>query len=254
MCNTFGHLVENGIRHFVRDFPEFADAILHDLVRGGCEHLADSSLRVVGFIDNTIIGSNAPGGGPTVDGEDAPRNDPLIQRAFYQGWKKLHGIKLQFVVVPNGMIADMYGPVSCRHHDLWVLAKSHLGARIVDEQRDQIQSEGYCVYGDSAYWPAPGILRRHEYVHRDLTAREVLENRAMASARVEIEHVNKDLKTLFAFIDYKKDLKLRECAYIREMLVTAVLFTNCITCLNGCQSGRRFKMLPPELEEYLALH
>ena len=25
------------------------------------------------------------------DGVDAPRNDPLIQRAWYNGWKKLHG-------------------------------------------------------------------------------------------------------------------------------------------------------------------
>ena len=48
-------------------------------------------LRVVGFIDNTTNATCHPGGGSARDGIDAPRNDPLIQRARYNGWKKLHG-------------------------------------------------------------------------------------------------------------------------------------------------------------------
>ena len=47
---------------------------------------------IVGFIDNTIRKTPRPGGGPRVNGL---RWHPLIQQAFYQGWKKCHGLKWQ---------------------------------------------------------------------------------------------------------------------------------------------------------------
>ena len=60
------------------------------------------------FIDNTM----KPGGGPAGDGRNAPRNDPHIQRAWYNGWKKLHGLKWQTVDTPNGMNGHVYCPMS----------------------------------------------------------------------------------------------------------------------------------------------
>ena len=47
---------------------------------------------VFGFIDNTIRESLRPGGGPTHNGD---RWDNEIQRSFYNGWKKIHGLKWQ---------------------------------------------------------------------------------------------------------------------------------------------------------------
>ena len=41
---------------------------------------------------NTMNATCRVGAGPVEDGENADRNDPLIQEAFYQGWKKLHGL------------------------------------------------------------------------------------------------------------------------------------------------------------------
>ena len=45
--------------------------------------------RVAAFIDNKVIATSRPGGGPTVAGE---RHDPLIQRAFYNGWYKISNL------------------------------------------------------------------------------------------------------------------------------------------------------------------
>ena len=53
----------------------------------------DGGFAMCTFIDNTMNATCRPGGGP--DGRNAPRNDPLIQRAWYNGWKKLHGLKWQ---------------------------------------------------------------------------------------------------------------------------------------------------------------
>ena len=40
-----------------------------------------------------------------------------IQRSVYTQYKKFHGIKVENVLLPNGIIT-LYGPVSARIHDL----------------------------------------------------------------------------------------------------------------------------------------
>lgn len=50
-----------------------------------------------GFVDGTVRPVCRPG--------------TLNQRLLYNGHKRVHGIKFQSVVTPNGMIANMYGPV-----------------------------------------------------------------------------------------------------------------------------------------------
>ena len=34
-----------------------------------------------------------------------------MQRIVYNGHKRVHGLKFQSVALPNGLIANMYGPV-----------------------------------------------------------------------------------------------------------------------------------------------
>ena len=75
--------------------------------------------RIFGFIDNTIIATGRPGGGPIKSGIGSERKNPLIQRLFYNGWKKCHGLKFQTIDLLNGMNAHVFGPLSCRHNDLY---------------------------------------------------------------------------------------------------------------------------------------
>ena len=49
-----------------------------------------------GFIDGTVRAISKPG---------------ERQRVMYNGHKRNHGIKFQSVTLPNGLIANMYGPV-----------------------------------------------------------------------------------------------------------------------------------------------
>ena len=49
-----------------------------------------------GFIDGTVRAISKPG---------------ERQRVMYNGHKRIHGIKFQSVTLPNGLIANMYGPV-----------------------------------------------------------------------------------------------------------------------------------------------
>ena len=99
----------------------FAESIRQQVVSMGCYFPSagtEGGFAVCAFIDNTMNATCRPGGGPARDGKSAPRNDPLIQQAWYNGWKKLHGLKWQTVDFPNGMNGHVYGPISVRRNDL----------------------------------------------------------------------------------------------------------------------------------------
>ena len=52
------------------------------------------------------------------------------QRVVYNGHKRVHALKFQSVAAPNGLIANLYGPVEGRRHDSAILAMSGLLAQL----------------------------------------------------------------------------------------------------------------------------
>ena len=48
------------------------------------------------------------------------------QRVVYNGHKRVHGLKLQSVALPNGLIGNLYGPVVRRRHNAGMLKDSGL--------------------------------------------------------------------------------------------------------------------------------
>ena len=68
-----------------------------------------------GFVDGTVRRVCRPG-----------RN----QIVLYDRHKKVHGIKFQSVVAPNGMVANLYGHVEGRKHDTTMLVRSNLLANL----------------------------------------------------------------------------------------------------------------------------
>ena len=71
------------------------------------------------------------------------------QRTVYTGYKKCHGLKVEMVLLPNG-ISTLLGPTSTRIHDVGgLLQMSGLDAFLVEIQ--QGKPEVYCVFGDSTY-------------------------------------------------------------------------------------------------------
>ena len=64
-----------------------------------------------GFVDGTVRPVSRPG-----------KN----QRVLYNGHKKVHAIKFQSLAVPNGLVANLYGPVEGKKRDSSMLAESGL--------------------------------------------------------------------------------------------------------------------------------
>jgi hypothetical protein len=128
-------------------FPMFWRAIKAKIDSWHHHHHAETAFfpMIFGFIDNVQVETCRPDG-PTVDGG---RTDPLLQQAFYNGWKHNLGVKLQTIDLPDGLNYHAFGPVSLRHSDLFTLSESHMDARI-----RAVQAGGdvqFKVYGDSAY-------------------------------------------------------------------------------------------------------
>ena len=65
--------------------------LMHAVARKG-----EALTNCFGFVDGTVGPNSRPG---------------QHQRIVYNGHKRVHALKFQFVVVPSGIIANLYGPV-----------------------------------------------------------------------------------------------------------------------------------------------
>lgn len=165
---------------------------------------------------------------------------------FYNGHKRIHSIKYQSLMLPNGIIANLFGPVNGRRHDGFLLAKSQLLQKL-DQKFGRFSSPPH-AYADTGYplkkylmVPFKGaVTRRHKKL-----------NKEMSKLRVTAEWGFSKILQLFPFVDFKKNLKIYK-QEVGNFYKVAVILTNCHTCLYGSQVGSYFEIEPPLLEEYLA--
>jgi hypothetical protein len=247
MVNQWGYLLSNNFDYWVPMLDGFAESI-----RLKCRDLGvlfPEDFNICAFTDNTMNATCRAGGGSTNDGVFSPRNDPNIQRAWYNGWKKLHGLKWQTIDLPNGMNGHVWGPVSVRHNDLWTLQHSNLNDVIRDAQVGRRFQ--FNIYGDSAYMhlDASHIRARHNYTN--LTDREKVENRVMSSVRECIEWNYGELVKYFPLLKWKMVLKIRQMP-VGDIYLTSMIFRNAFNCLKPGQTSQYFRHRPPTLDHWLA--
>lgn len=216
----FNHLLENLDQNWI-DAQSFAEAI----------HNAGSPLdNCWGFIDGTL----------------RPCCRPIInQRILFSGHKRTHGLKFQSVVCPNGLIANLYGPIAGHHHDAFMLHESNLMPRLEGKFR---APHIFSLYGDPAY-----PLRQHllaPYRGAMLTPAQELFNKRMSKVRESVEWAFGKVAQYFAFLDFRKNLKVL-LQPIGKYYVVGVLLINCHTCLYGSVTSDYFSLPPPDLHTYL---
>ena len=72
------------------------------------------------------------------------------QSLLYNGHKRHHCIKFQSVVAPNGLIANLFGPVERKRHASGMLADSGLLNKLQQHSFDT-GGRPLCIYRDPAY-------------------------------------------------------------------------------------------------------
>ena len=231
-------------------------------------HVPANKQRCIGFIDNTTLDICRPGdtitiaataedfvdaeaiADPETIGDDDGEPDD-IQRAFYSGFKKQHGLCVQTVMFPDGMVGSVF-VASIRNNDNGMFNISGLGNELLHLFPLVLESDPpvrYALYGD-------GIFQRHTCLfNRPLNVDNPHEQavyKRMNSMRVSIEHMYARIKVLFPMLMSRKKIKLiHKTEEVVQMVVSAFFFLNCYTCLNGSNCTIIFDEAPPTLDEYL---
>ena len=158
----------------------------------------------------------------------------------------MHGIKFQSIVCPDGMIANLYGPVKGRRDDSFMIARSGI--------LDQLgrfsfwpRGEILCVYGEPNY-PLRGQLQtpfRGAY----LNPFQISWNKEMSSARVSVEWVFGDVINYFQLLDFWKNLKIKLSA-VGKMHIVCALLHNARSCFYGTSTENYFGLQPSLIGEY----
>lgn len=154
---------------------------------------------------------------------------------------------LQAVEAPNGLIAHLFGPIEGRRHDAFMLAVSGLQEKLIHITKPN--GEPYVVYGDPAYGLSQNILA--PFRGANLSAQQKQFNTRMSKVRTSVEWVFGKICQYFAFLDFKKNLKVL-LQPVGKYYVVASILVNCHTCLYGSVTSSYFNVDPPSLENYLS--
>ncbi len=208
--------------------------------------------HVFGFIDDSIERVCVPFSGPDGDFEEAPRKALYedAQRSVYNGWKKLHGIKVETIYLPNG-ISTLFGPESARENDLATLNHSGLDSFLAIVQSRVPPVDRFFGFGDGIFRGLNTIKTYYRAATgAALTPLQRLLNSAFRAARITIEKNYGLSSTVFKVCEHKNAYQLAQRnPYAVEQLRVVYLLTNCYICLNGTHT---FDLAPPSLEQYLS--
>lgn len=208
------------IRHTYADYQKFSRQIHAKCPLDNC----------IGFIDGTVRAMCRPS---------------REQQTSYNGHKRVHSIKFQSIIYPDGIIACMHGPYEGRRHDAYLLAQSPLLQQLATLPESP-NGQKYCIYGDPAY---PIMDQLITPFRGNVTPQQEQFNKSMSKVRESVEYGFGKIQTYFAFVDFKKNLKLHLMP-IGKIYLVATLLTNCHTCLYNSPMNSLLGTNSPSLEEY----
>jgi len=158
--NIVGHV---GLLQFLPQFGYFQDKIEEYCQKDWWYHnqqgnvtwvpgLENLPYNIFGWIDDSIDRIGVPFLGPAGNFIGAPCRVQYInaQESVYSGWKKMHGIKVETVLLPNGM-STIFGPVSARQNNRGTLNLSSLNHFLALIQASMHPHHRCMLFGDSIF-------------------------------------------------------------------------------------------------------
>ena len=167
------------------------------------------------------------------------------QRSMYSGHKKLHCVKYQTLESPNGLILHCSIGDDGRRGDGYVLRRSGLIAFLQNHPILHL----FQALGDSAY-PNCDVMVSI-FKGTNLPPASLAFNAVMCPIRTSVEWGYEKVVRYWAFLDFKKAMKIRKSAIV-PMWHLAIFLTNCLTCAKrGNQISKYFNVAPPSLDDYI---
>jgi len=215
-------------------------SILHTRMAGyaAAVHRKCGLLRNIwGFIDGTIRRIQRP---------------TYYQRRMYSGYKRMHGIKFQSITTPDGLIANLYGPMNGNRHDSFMLGQS----AVLDQLKNLMprHADGtdniYALYGDPAY--PRSIYLFGGFRNPPPGSAEARWNARMSSVRVSVEWGFAQILKRYPFLDYTRMMKIFEIPVARYYFI-ATFLTNIRSCFYGNPTSLFFDLPTMSFYEYINL-
>ena len=226
--------------------------LLHKAFVSALNHPGDLSLRELLRFSAAIEAKSGIGGRfifGFVDGTVRPMPKPShLQGAVYTGKDRVHALKYQSVVTPDGMLHQLAGPWPGSRHDMHMLRQSALLPYINNLPRDRDGNQ-FCIYADCGYAERPGIVA--PYFDGAVNAVHEAWNQAMASSRIAVEWGFGDIVLSWSHLDLVRQQQLLSNRKIGQVYLVAGLMTNFLNCFKPNRGSQYFNVEPPTFEVYL---
>jgi hypothetical protein len=201
-----------------------------DAINTRCFHLNGHPMipPVFALLDGTLFKTTEP-----------VRN----QRAAYMAHKHSHGWNYQVLVLPNGMIAGLYGPIPAFHHDSFGLWESGYDLFL----GPNLPIEAY-VLTDSAYGMAhAGFI---SCIKEPKTPADRAWNDSAHNIRGANENIFATLYSDWVYLDFPHTRQIGN-EPLHLAIVACVFFFNCKTCLYGNNVSQNFGVNSPHIDTWL---
>jgi DDE superfamily endonuclease len=212
-------------------------------IRWYLHHFEFDSFRIFGFLDDFAMPTARPGNSAT------RRYGFLddIQRAFYSGYLRRHGLKAQVVLLPIGIVGSIF-LAELRQNDNGVLNMSNLNQYLLWLLRGNFIRQLFpCLYCDGIFALLDTILPRFT----NPSPEQQLLNLKLASPRQSIEHVLGDHRNHFKLFTVHSYLRLFNYGVkVRQQCLISFFMLNCYYCLDGTRC-RFFGYRGITLQDYL---
>ena len=273
LFETFYHKITgNSMKMWVAEMDEFRRVIHKKVTKIPCEietwastgeidaqlglQLIDipfDQFYISFLIDDTNLKCCRPGSGPFGNYHSAPRRfgAHYIQRAFYSGYFKEHGIKYQNVLLPNGLYGSVWG-ASTSYNDMGILNMSGLIEYLYQILTPTSSGGLPCGLGDGIFSQSQVLMSTKMDTNAGLNDRRVMNRLHSVRQPVELQygHFFNSFR-LFKNEDAFKLFNKGEFAY--RVGIVGFFLLNCRTCLRGSVVNAFFDMLAPTLEDYIPL-
>jgi nuclease HARBI1 len=173
----------------------------------------------------------------------------------FNGHKTVHALKYQGLILPDGMIGSLFGPIEGRHNDAHLLNASNLMELCAEfaacpgtNEDTPIEDCFFQMFGHSAYGVGHHIQSPFSGPG-DRTAEEQEWNSQMAALRIEVEHAFGIVAKTWPFLNAGWKMQVNSSP-VGLYYCVAVLLTNALNCMQPNQISQFFKCHPPTLAEY----
>ena len=106
-----------------------------------------------------------------------------------------------------------------------------------------------CVYGDPAYPLRVHLQGPFKGAHLTPAPAEQQFNKAMSQVRVSVEWLFGDIVNYFAFLDFKKNLKIG-LSPVEKMYIVCALLRNAHCCLYQSSTSKFFGIDPLQIQDH----